>query len=209
MLEREKYHEAMCEEEALASDGGGEDLEVIGGDEEDEPSDNEAGKTPSEEDASSSSPLQVPELDAASKGKAKGKGRAKVAVADGTTPIPDVPPPSETEAAATGKRRRRPPVDPFAGLFLPFFAASSFSHLPTNFLFLFTGYGGGPDTRSSAGPADTGTVRTSASRSGTKVRRIHTEDLSAAASSGTNTPSGEHKDRVKGQRKRSKKKVAL
>jgi len=165
---------------------------VIDGNEEDEPSDDEAGKTPSDEEeasSSSSSPLQVSELDAASaskgKTKAKGKGRAKAAVGDGTTPIPDVPLPSETEAAATGKRRRRPPVDPFAG------------------------YGDGPDTRSSAGPADTGTVRTGASRSGTKVRRIHTEDLSAAASSGTNTPSGEHKDRVKGPRKRSKKKVAL
>jgi len=74
----------------------------------------------------------------------------------------------------------------------------------------FAGYGDGPDTRSSAAPADTGSVRTSASRSGTKVRRIHTEDLSAAASSGTITPSGgEHKDRAKGPRKRSKKKVAL
>ncbi len=105
MLEREKYHEAL-REEAQASDDGG-DLEVFDG--EDEPSD-EAGRTPPEEDASSYSPLQAPssELDAA--GKQKGKGKAKAVV--GGTPIHDIPPASET----AGGKRRRLPVDPFAGL---------------------------------------------------------------------------------------------
>jgi len=97
MLEREKYHEAL-REEAQASDDGG-DLEVF--DAEDEPSD-EAGRTPPEGDASSSS------LDAT--GKQKGKGKAK-AVAGGTS-VHDVLPSSETAAG----KRRRPPVDPFAGL---------------------------------------------------------------------------------------------
>jgi hypothetical protein len=107
MLERKKYHEAL-REEALASDNGGEDLKVINGDEDEPSDDNEVGKTPSEEDVSSPL-LQVSESDATSKGK--GKGRAK-AVTD-STPIPDVSPPSKTTVE---RKRRWPPVDPFAGL---------------------------------------------------------------------------------------------
>lgn len=90
------------------------DMEVFDG--EDEPSD-EAGRTPPEEaDASSYSPLQASPselLDAAGKQKDKGKAKA-------VAPMHDVPP-SET---AVGKRRR-PPVDPFAG-FVPFVAYYKF-----------------------------------------------------------------------------------
>jgi len=173
MLEREKYHEAL-REEAPASDVGG-DLEVFDG--EDEPSD-EAGRTPPEEDASSYSPLQASSSELGATGKQKGKGKAKAKAVVGGTPIHDVPPASETAAG----KRRRPPVDPFAG------------------------YGDGQDT---AAPADAG-FTTNASRSGTKVRRIHKEGLGAEASSGTNTPSGgEHQDQVKRSKKRSKKKSCL
>lgn len=117
MAEREKYHEAL-REEAQASDDG-RDLEVFDG--EDEPSD-EARRTPPEEDAPSYSPLQASssELDAAGKQKGKGKGKAVAS----STPIHAIPPPSET---ASGKRRR-PPVDPFAGL-CHFFVAFKFCYL--------------------------------------------------------------------------------
>ncbi|KAI0001734.1 hypothetical protein BJV77DRAFT_1063138 [Russula vinacea] len=85
------------------------------------------------------------------------------------SPIPDVLPPSPI---AAGKRRRAP-IDPFAG------------------------YGERPDTRSLAASAETDSTP-SALRSGTKMRRIHKEDVSAEASSSTNTPSGgEHQDEVK------------
>jgi hypothetical protein len=105
MLEREKYHETL-REEALESDDGG-DLEVID-DVEDEPSDEpEVGRTPSDEDASP--PLRQSKLDAASKENGKGKGKAK---ADGTPPPILGYPPSETTAG----KRKRPPMDPFAGL---------------------------------------------------------------------------------------------
>ena len=107
MLEREKYHEVL-HKEALASNNSREDLEVIDGDKNEPLDDNKVGKMPSEEDVLSPL-LQVSESDATSKGK--GKGRAKV-VAD-STPIPDVSPPSVT---AVERKRRRPPVDPFAGL---------------------------------------------------------------------------------------------
>lgn len=111
MLEREKYHEALREEaQASGDDDGGGDLEVFDG--EDEPSD-EAGRTPPEEaDASSYSPLQASSSDLDAAGKQKGKGKAKA-----VAPMHDVPPPSETAAG----KRRRPPVDPFAG-FVPFVA---------------------------------------------------------------------------------------
>jgi len=114
-------------------------------------------------------------LDAASKEKGKGKGKAK-AVADGAPPSPMLgDPPSKTAAG----KRKRPPIDPFAG------------------------YGGGQDTGSPGAPADTSSAT---SRSGTKVRRIHIEDFSAEAPSGTNTPSG-GEDKGKRSRKRSKKKA--
>lgn len=178
MLEREKYHETL-REEAQASDDGG-DLEVF--DAEDEPSD-EAGRTPPEEDAA---------------GKQKGKGKAEAVV--GGTPIHDVPPASETAAG----KRRRPPVDPFAGL-CPLLLLPSSSCYLTQPSFLLTGYGDGQDT---AAPTDAG-FTTDIPRSGTKVRRIHKEDLGAEASTGTNTPSGgEHQDQAKSSKKRSKKKAA-
>jgi hypothetical protein len=111
MLEREKYHEALREED-LASDADDDGaLEVID-DEEDGPYNNEpeAGRTPSEEDASHS--LRESEFDAASsKVKGKGKGKAKAVVYGTSTPLPDDPPPSETTAG----KRSRPPMDPFAG----------------------------------------------------------------------------------------------
>jgi hypothetical protein len=107
MLEHKKYHEVL-REEALASNNSREDLEVINGDKDEPLDDNKVGKTPSEEDVSSPL-LQVSESDATSKGK--GKGRAKV-VAD-STPRPDVSPPSMTTVE---RKRRRPPVDLFAGL---------------------------------------------------------------------------------------------
>jgi hypothetical protein len=124
MLEREKYHEAL-REEALESDDGG-DLEVID-DAEDEPSDEpEVGRTPPDEDASP--PLRQSKLDAVSKEKGKGKGKAK---ADGTPPPILGDPPSET---TTGKRKR-PPMDPFAGL-CPF-SPPQFSLLSQSSPFLF------------------------------------------------------------------------
>ena len=195
MLEREKYHEAL-REEAQASDDGG-DLEVFDG--EDEPSD-EAGRTPPpEEDASSHAPLQATSSELDVTGKQKGKGKAK-AVAGGT-PIHDVPPPSETAAG----KRRRPPVDPFAGLCL-FFCCPQVLVISTSPSFLLAGYGDSQDT---AAPADAGFM-TNTSRSGAKVRRIHKQDFSAEASSGTNTPSvAEHQDQAKRSKKRFKKKVAL
>lgn len=194
MLERAKYHEVLREEVQASDDGG--DLEVFDG--EDEPSD-EAGRPPPEEDVSPHSPLQATssELDAA--GKQKGKGKAK-AVAGGTPIHDDVPPPSGTAAG----KRRRPPVDPFAGL-CPFFSLpSSFGYL-TSHSFLLAGYGDGQDT---AAPADAG-FTTNAPRSGTKVRRIHKQDFSAEASSGTNTPSGGEHQEAKRSKKRTKRKVAL
>ena len=117
MLEREKYYEALREEDLASDDDGG--LEVID-DEEDGPSNGtEAGRTPSEEDAFP--PLRESKSDATSS-KEKGKGKAK-AVVDGTsTPLPDDPPPSETNA----EKRRRPPMDPFAGLYCFRFVASSY-----------------------------------------------------------------------------------
>lgn len=124
MLEREKYQEAL-REEAHASDDGG-DLEVFDG--EDEPSD-EAGRTPPEEDASSYSPLQASSSELGAAGKQKGKGKAK-AVAGGT-PIHDVLPSSETTAG----KRRRPPVDPFAGLCRSFVALKFLSSDLTFFPF--------------------------------------------------------------------------
>jgi len=171
MLERAKYHEAL-REEAQASDDGG-DLEVFDG--EDEPSD-EAGRTPPEEDASSHSPLQATSSELGAAGKQKGKGKAK-AVAGGTPIHDDVPPRSETAAG----KRRRPPVDPFAG------------------------YGDGQDT---AAPVDAD-LTTNTSRSGTKVRRVHKQDFTAEPSSGTNTPDGGEHQEAKRSKKRSKKKDAL
>jgi hypothetical protein len=192
MLEREKYHETL-REEALESDDGG-DLEVID-DVEDEPSDEpEVGRTPSDEDASP--PLRQSKLDAASKEKGKGKGKAK---ADGTPPPILGDSPSETTAG----KRKRPPMDPFAGL-CPF-SPPQISLLSQPILSFFTGYGDGQDTRSPGAPADT----SSATRSGTKVRRIHAEDSNADAAdapSATNTPSG-GEDKAKRSRKRSKKKA--
>lgn len=203
MLEREKYHEALREEDLASDDDDDDDdgaLEVID-DEEDGPSSNEpeAGRTPSEEDASP--PLRESEFDAASskeKGKGKGKAGAVVGVQVTSTPLPDDPPPSSTTAG----KRSRPPMDPFAGLYR--FRSLESSYLPQP-SFLFAGYGDSPDTRSSAAPADTSTA-TSTLRSGTKIRRIHMEDFSAEASSG-NTPSGGD-DKAKRSRKRSKKKAA-
>jgi len=89
----------------------------------------------------------------------------------------DDPPPSSTAAG----KRRRPRIDPFAG------------------------YGDGPDTRSSAASAETRPTP-SALRSGTKIRRVHKEDVSAEAPGGSSTPSGGEDD-VKKSRKRSKKKA--
>lgn len=195
MLEREKYHEALREETQVSGDDdddddGDGDLEVFDGEDDSEPSD-EADRTPPEEaGASSYSPLQasLSELDVA--GEQKGKGKAKA-----VAPMHDVPPPSETAAG----KRRRPPVDPFAG-FVPF-VALKFWHL-TRPSFLLVGYVDGQDT---AAPADA----TNASRPDSKVRRIHKEDVGAEASSGAHTPSGgDHQNQAKKSKKRSKKKIA-
>jgi len=168
MLEREKYHKALQEEDGQQAGEGGEEevLEVF-----DEQEPDVAHRLPSEEGAS---PHQVTEFEAAA-GKGKGKAKAKAAV-----PLT----PDDSHSEATAGKRRRPPVDPFAG------------------------YGDGPDTRPSGTSAETGS-KPSASRSGAKVRRIHIEGVSAEASSVPNTPSGgENHDKVKKTKKRSKKRAA-
>ena len=164
MLEREKYHEALREEDLASDDDDDGALEVID-DEEDGPSSNEpeTGRTPSP-------PLRELEFDPASskeKGKGKGKGKAGTVVDVTSAPIPDDNPPSST----TASKRRRPPMDPFAGLYRFRSLVSSYLSQPS---FLFTGYGDSPDTRSVAS-ADT-SAATSTLRSGTKIRRVHMED---------------------------------
>ena len=112
--------------------------------------------------------------------------------------VPDVSPSSSTAAG----KRRRPPIDPFAGLCE--FPWLTFS-IPLTFH--SAGYGDGQDTRSSAASPEKDPAP-SASRSDTKIRRIHKEDVSAEASSGTNTPSRvENKESVKPPRKPRKKSV--
>jgi len=181
MREREKYHQALREQDARSSEDDDGDLEVIGDEEPplspsppDDDDDN-ADKLPSEDP---SPPLQASELDPASKGKGKAKGKAKAI----GSPVPDGAAPSDT---AVGKRRR-PRIDPFAG------------------------YGDGLDTRSSSASAEAGSTP-NASRSSAKVRKIHKEDVSGRVLNGTNTPSGaEHQpeDKEKKSRRRSKNKAA-
>jgi hypothetical protein len=188
MLEREKYHKALQEEDGQqACEDEEEVLEVF-----DEQELDVADRRPSEEDAS---PHQVTEFEVAA-GKGKGKAKAKAAV-----PLT----PDDSHSEATAGKRRRPPMDPFAGLLqLPL------AHVcPSNPQLSFpAGYGDGPDTRPSGTSAETGS-KPSASRSGAKVRRIHLEGVSAEASSGPNTPSGgENHDKVKKTKKRSKKRAA-
>jgi exosome complex protein LRP1 len=108
MLEREQYHEALREEDALADEeeleGGG--LAVIDGEEPD---------GPSESDDVSPRPNQATESEleaTADRGKDKGKGKAKAMDAPITTLAPDDAPPSDTKIPG---KRRRPAIDPFAG----------------------------------------------------------------------------------------------
>ena len=129
-------------------------------------------------------------------GDEEGEGKGKASAVD--PPVPDVSPPSSNPAG----KRRRPPIDPFAGLcdFPP-----HVFHLLQ--LFHSAGYGDDQDTRSSAASAEKDSTQ-SASRSGTKLRKTHKEDISAEAASGTNTPSRvESKDSVKTPRKPRKKSV--
>ena len=107
MLEREQYHEALREEDALADEeeleGGG--LEVIDGEERDD--------GPSESDDVSPHPNQATESELeATADKDKGKGKAKAVDAPIIISAPDDAPPSDTKIPG---KRRRPAIDPFAG----------------------------------------------------------------------------------------------
>ena len=180
MLEREQYHEALADEEEL--EGGG--LEVIDGEEPDD--------GPSESDDVSPHPNQATESELeATAGKGKGKGKAKAVDAPIIISAPDDAPPSDIKIPG---KRRRPAIDPFAGSCI-----ASLAHI-SNIVsqrFFTLGYGDDPDARvpALAAPA-------------AKAQRIHMEDVSVEASSGTNTPSGgEPRDGVKKSRKRPKKKA--
>jgi hypothetical protein len=86
MLEREKYLEALREEAQLASDEDEEHLEIIDNDDGDEHDGDEQEE--------------------------KDEGKANAAAVASPIPIPEVSPPP----SAGTRKRRRPAIDPFAGL---------------------------------------------------------------------------------------------
>jgi hypothetical protein len=108
MLEREQYHAALQREDALAGEEESEGLEVIDGEE----PDGSLSDDTSPHQASRGSGLEADN----NKTESKGKGKAKA-----VEPIPtsskaqDVPSSSETTIT---RKRRRPAIDPFAGLCL-------------------------------------------------------------------------------------------
>lgn len=124
MLEREKYHEALREDDAAASEDDGGDLQVI---DDEEPNDADANRLPSYNASSPSPPqAQASEFEATALNKDKGKGKAKEAA--GIPIPPDVPPSSETAAG----KRRRPAIDLFAGS-----SSLTSPHIPSNSNFYF------------------------------------------------------------------------
>ncbi|KAI9454830.1 hypothetical protein F5148DRAFT_1369944 [Russula earlei] len=116
MLEREKYHKALREEDAsLASEDGG-DLEVIDDEQQQRPPDDQEDVDGDSDKPPSEGPPPSPKIKERSrsrskKGKGKGKEKAKAVIG---SPLPDVAPAAPSEIVP-GKRRR-PPVDPFAGM---------------------------------------------------------------------------------------------
>jgi hypothetical protein len=192
MLEREQYHAALEGDPQGGEEESGE-LEVFGGEEPD-------GLLLSD-DVSPRQASGWSELEAAAD-KGKGKGTAKAVDTD-TPPTLTAEDDPLSQTTRPGKRRR-PVVDPFAGLcssassqFLSFF------HLPH--VALYIGYGDDPGAHAAAVVPEAGSAP-SVEPPGTKAWR-HKEGISTEASSGTNTPSGgEQQDRAKKSRKRSKKK---
>ncbi|KAI0274955.1 hypothetical protein BC834DRAFT_965413 [Gloeopeniophorella convolvens] len=154
MVEREQYFERL-QGQGDEEEEEDEGLRVIDGDEGSDEAMDEDAPAP-----------------AASTSKGKGKARAVDAAA---TP--------EVASSTSGSKRRRPPVDPFAG------------------------YGDEADTRSPAAVNPTGEAPTIA-RTGTKARKIRLDDASVDASSGSSTPAGgEPQDGTKKAKKRPKKKA--
>jgi len=180
MREREKYHQALREKDAISSEDD-VDLEVI--DDEEPPlspsppdnDDDNADKMPSEDP---SPPRQPSEFDPASKGKGKAKGKAKAI----GSPVMDGAAPSES---AVGKRRR-PRIDPFAG------------------------YGDGPNTRSSTASAETGSTPNASRSSAKVRKIHKGDLSAGVSSGTNTPSGAEHQpeDKAKISRKRSKKKAA-
>jgi exosome complex protein LRP1 len=110
MLEREQYHAALQREDALAGEEESVDLEVIDGEELDGPLSDDT----SLHQASRGSGLEA--NNNKTEGKGKGKAKAMEPTPTFSTAQKNVLPSSET--TITGKRRR-PVIDPFAGLCLP------------------------------------------------------------------------------------------
>jgi exosome complex protein LRP1 len=109
MLEREQYHAALQREDALVDEEESGDLEVIDGEEPDGPLSDDT----SPHQTSRGSGLEANNNKTESKGK--GKAKAVEPIPTFSTAQKNVLPSSET--TITGKRRR-PAIDPFAGLCL-------------------------------------------------------------------------------------------